>query len=893
MSSNELTFCLVLYDYEGKYSDELTIREGEQLQIVEDSDPDWIRARTYTDPPLEGLIPKSYVQIIQNQTWDNEDDWSTPPVTSYDDSSLGFSRSYTLFAMSNGNELEAAPQKKNFFTMRQSKRRQPNLNSVDFSQNGSQRESATNTSFYDSAIARRLEQIKANPAQAPPAADQTSNAVPTAAPPNTRSSSPPPALAPAPAPVIAIPIAAPPPAQRFWYDCIKDETQRAEFLANLTKEERTFQQAAYELIVTEQDYVNDLKVMNDVFRKGMLDQKILKPENIDILFANLEEIISVNEKFVEQLDSCRKPDEPFTKGIGNAILNASGSFKCYTNFCCNHPNAVNLIEVKNKKERFAKFLKDARQLPECKGLTLESFLIKPIQRICKYPLLLREMLKNINENHIEYQSLVSAKDSIEAVVLELNEQKRQAEQLEVLNEALAKIKYDEATLNVHGRLVYEGALNELIDGKSAGERYIFLTDTVVLLTKPLALNIGKEKYKLIAQFNLQTICINDVYPTPEAVSETCFELVIPKKYQKISYFFETEDKPRWISEFEKLGTKRNLQSETDKLSQQESQFLQLFLQTGFETTVDPMEQYRREQEEFFRKEKERKQLEEQQQQMEEEAKRKKPTITVLATNSPASRFPNFGFGQSVGTSNPHAGAVKPRPPVPQRSYSYTVSSTTRLTIFDGQQTQLKIPPRPPASKPPVPGSVPLRPISATALGIKSARPVPVAPRVPSSQPVATVSVSNANANANSSSESNAPKAPPIIPGRTYGKRPDNTPPSPSPSSPSPALIPAVSTPPAPASTPTPTPPAASPISSEKSGLPAIGAKPQIRVISTSAPGNAGIPPSAIHTGNAGNTPPPPNTPPNTGTTNPTKKVPPVPPPPRAAVLKSQKPNDEW
>ena len=92
-------------------------------------------------------------------------------------------------------------------------------------------------------------------------------------------------------------------------------------------------------------------------------------------------------------------------------------FKHYTHFCCNHPNALMTLEKKSKKEQFAKLLKvgllfafllnfftplfplyffsfflslqDAQARPECKGLTLPSFLIKPIQRICKYPLLIR------------------------------------------------------------------------------------------------------------------------------------------------------------------------------------------------------------------------------------------------------------------------------------------------------------------------------------------------------------------------------------------------------------------------------------------------------------------------------------------------------------------------
>ena len=89
----------------------------------------------------------------------------------------------------------------------------------------------------------------------------------------------------------------------------------------------------------------------------------------------------------------------------------------------------------------------------CRGLTLFSFLIKPIQRICKYPLLLRvsscvihdfppikihtyyyyflqDLIKDTPEDHPDYQTLQSAFSQIEEVVEYVNERKRLAENLQ-------------------------------------------------------------------------------------------------------------------------------------------------------------------------------------------------------------------------------------------------------------------------------------------------------------------------------------------------------------------------------------------------------------------------------------------------------------------------------
>jgi hypothetical protein len=63
--------------------------------------------------------------------------------------------------------------------------------------------------------------------------------------------------------------------------------------------------------------------------------------------------------------------------------------------------------------------------------------VKPIQRICKYPLLLKELLAHSPDSHPDYESLRSAIIELETVTTSVNEGKRQSENqqrvLEVAN----------------------------------------------------------------------------------------------------------------------------------------------------------------------------------------------------------------------------------------------------------------------------------------------------------------------------------------------------------------------------------------------------------------------------------------------------------------------------
>lgn len=58
-------------------------------------------------------------------------------------------------------------------------------------------------------------------------------------------------------------------------------------------------------------------------------------------------------------------------------------FKMYTTYCANQPAQSQKLMEYSKKPEFAQTLKICESDPRCKGLTLSSYLIKPIQRYFK------------------------------------------------------------------------------------------------------------------------------------------------------------------------------------------------------------------------------------------------------------------------------------------------------------------------------------------------------------------------------------------------------------------------------------------------------------------------------------------------------------------------------
>jgi hypothetical protein len=173
-----------------------------------------------------------------------------------------------------------------------------------------------------------------------------------------------------------------------WYDQI-DPAAREELLSKMTKEEKMRQDIAWEILTTEEDYIKDLEQVISVYIKPIQEQKLLpKMSDISELFSNLEQLLPVNKVFIEGLKKCRK--DSLMDGVGVAFLAVADFFKIYTMYCGNHGKAVTSLQKSMKTDNTLKaFFKEVYTRPDFNGLNLESYLLKPVQRICKYPLLIR------------------------------------------------------------------------------------------------------------------------------------------------------------------------------------------------------------------------------------------------------------------------------------------------------------------------------------------------------------------------------------------------------------------------------------------------------------------------------------------------------------------------
>eukprot|EP01114_Cavostelium_apophysatum_P018114 TRINITY_DN5534_c0_g1_i3.p1 TRINITY_DN5534_c0_g1~~TRINITY_DN5534_c0_g1_i3.p1 ORF type:complete len:889 (+),score=213.79 TRINITY_DN5534_c0_g1_i3:508-3174(+) len=149
-----------------------------------------------------------------------------------------------------------------------------------------------------------------------------------------------------------------------------------------------------EIYQTEIGYCQDLGFIITNLVEPLERRRMLPIERVAGIFSNIREVKEVNEGLLRELKASRNLDS-----ICDLFIKYIVKFRgVYVSYCRNHPNSMKEIEQLRSGSsaesiKFQELLKDVETMPDARKLSLETFLIKPIQRICKYPLLLREVLK--------------------------------------------------------------------------------------------------------------------------------------------------------------------------------------------------------------------------------------------------------------------------------------------------------------------------------------------------------------------------------------------------------------------------------------------------------------------------------------------------------------------
>ncbi|XP_012232658.2 rho guanine nucleotide exchange factor 38-like [Linepithema humile] len=182
-----------------------------------------------------------------------------------------------------------------------------------------------------------------------------------------------------------------------------------------------------ELVMTEKEYVRDLKLTYETF--NLHNPSFLQSKGIDVatLFGNILEVIHVAEELLDMvLKTMKGCDENFQM-VGPCFVKMAEKLKnVYVKYCGNHEAALILLKKYENNEEimkvFNKGIETLRRQVAC--FDMSSILIKPVQRILKYPLMLYELIKCTEDDHPDKATTEEAWQVMTNVASYINEYKR-------------------------------------------------------------------------------------------------------------------------------------------------------------------------------------------------------------------------------------------------------------------------------------------------------------------------------------------------------------------------------------------------------------------------------------------------------------------------------------
>ncbi|XP_069826884.1 guanine nucleotide exchange factor DBS isoform X1 [Dendropsophus ebraccatus] len=308
-----------------------------------------------------------------------------------------------------------------------------------------------------------------------------------------------------------------------------------------------------ELLETERVYVEELLSVLEGYAAEMenpLAMHLLTPVLLnkkDVLFGNMEEIYHFHNRiFLRELETYID----FPELVGRCFLERMEDFQIYEKYCQNKPRSESLWRQCSD----AAFFQECQRKLDHK-LSLDSYLLKPVQRITKYQLLLKEMLK-YSKNCEGAEDLQEALASILGILKAVNDSMHQ----------IAITGY-EGNLNDLGKLLMQGSFNVWTEHKKGHskvkdlarfkpmQRHLFLHEKAVLFCKKREENgEGYEKapsYSFKHSLNMASVGITEYVKGDNRKFEIWYNA---REEVYIVQAPTSEIKATWVNEIRKVLT---------------------------------------------------------------------------------------------------------------------------------------------------------------------------------------------------------------------------------------------------------------------------------------------------------------------------------------------------
>ncbi|XP_027858822.1 quattro isoform X1 [Xiphophorus couchianus] len=288
-----------------------------------------------------------------------------------------------------------------------------------------------------------------------------------------------------------------------------------------------------ELLSTEREYVKALGYVREHYFPEL--ERADVPQDLrgqrGSIFGNLEKLHDFHHHyFSDELESCVK--EPFR--VGRCFLRHRESFALYALYSKNKPQSDSLLTNHGKS-----FFKQ-KQLKLGDKMDLWSYLLKPVQRISKYSLLLQDVMRECGPE--QTKEVAEIKAALEVIHFQL----RHGNNLL----AMDAIRQCDVNLKEQGQLIHQDEFLVTFRKKKC-LRHIFLFQDLVLFSKTRKTDVGNDTYVYKQSFKTSDIGMTQ----NSGDSGLCFEIWFRKRKSQDTYTLQAESrevKEAWTKDLERI-----------------------------------------------------------------------------------------------------------------------------------------------------------------------------------------------------------------------------------------------------------------------------------------------------------------------------------------------------
>ncbi|XP_067942197.1 pleckstrin homology domain-containing family G member 1-like [Watersipora subatra] len=316
-----------------------------------------------------------------------------------------------------------------------------------------------------------------------------------------------------------------------------------------TKNQR---QILTELITTEENYVSDIQDVLRMYLPCFTFLDGITHDDVTTVFSNIASIYSLNKALLVDLVAAHYS----LADIANSFLMRSDEFEQYSSYCTRYHRAnERLFELKQKNPVLTTILQDLqRSLGH--PLPLSSYLHKPVQRILKYHLILKNLLESVEETEDAWPLLVNACECMASCAEEINNCKRLTE-MDVKTRELHELLLAIRETDHFGKLLRESEMEVMGCSTPSKTMFIYLFENVLVLC-----------HRINEVFALHTIlrCLDLVVIEDYSKREVEF-MVVPFSSPSQAVTLRAKTLPQkldWCIQLDKL-TNHNIPSKAKKL----------------------------------------------------------------------------------------------------------------------------------------------------------------------------------------------------------------------------------------------------------------------------------------------------------------------------------------